>query len=920
MHDNRKTMPEMANEHGKQSRGRWHRPGLVSRFRHVFRRFYCWQVVPPLLLAVGLLANPCWAVEKETLDTHSSLDWINEALVVAMPAASVGGCQAGVYTAAENGVQPWRQAIIRWLTSRSVRGNGAVLVRQEGSEGGAGLSAIVDPHAEYMFEVLVHLPGKGGGFGTPQDTDLQIVATVLDVNDRVLAEAPVQLISGDWAPGQVSFAGDAVREVRCIVRAKSPKRLPCLFFVEGFRLTRKDYAWWNPQNLFNASRTAVRLGDERPLLVKTLDPDVVGGHNGVYLNWNGFFTRRGIAVGGGHWEQEYNHLAADDAVVERFRDEGMAKNLDGEIIRGYANRLWPGYNMCHNAPVWHSYYKQRLTRIAPEVQMLSQDNICTPSFLCPGKGCFCPDCRDGFREWLQRRWTADQFHAAGVDDLALLDIVEYVKSAQATIAKGRDAVLADPVLRAYIQFSYASQIDRWRDAVATAKQVAKHPLAVCGNQWGAGGSRPYSVALSQVSDMTFTEAEAGCLTPQKRAGTVLTTKLGLAAGEYQRPVLLCLSSLFHASQAARCRLRAVDSQAWADGGVPMPWATAPGASGWFYDTEARLCRFVQQNRALFARRDRVTNVGLVYSLPTHAWRQFPAFGLSSSQYQKWFVACARLLEEAHVPYEVNCWWHPLLGDDRVSLERLARYQVLVLPGVDCFTDAQREAVRAFQARGGRVISVACPTLYDADAVPRPAGQTLVTRGERTIEIAPDLLTRYAQTGEQSPTENTTDAQTTSNDLQDTLARVMTEDRMLETDAPADVWANLWLDDTRQVLALHLVNGNIDVEADQFRPVEGSRWRVRLPAGLSVNRVVAITPDDASEPSQAKPLSVEVSNGWATVVVPRIECYTVVVFYAGEALAAANSAAKTRRTRWRASVAHDAKPDITPDVKVNTADE
>ena len=899
MQCNRKSMSELPCEHD--------------------RRFSCRRVVLPLLLVMGLMASPSKAAE-EARGTHPSLDWVDEAVVVAMPAAAVGGAQAGVYTAAENGVQPWRDAIIRWLTSRSVRGNGGVLVRQEGHEGGAGLSAIVDPQAEYVFEVLVHLPGKSGSFGTPQDAGLQVVATVLDANDRVLAEAPVQLKSGGWAPGRVEFASGSAREVRCIVQAKSPKRLPCLYFVEGFRLTRKDYAWWNPQNFFNASRTAVRLRDERESLIKTLDPDVVGGHNGVYLNWDGFYTRRGIAVGGGHWEQEYNHLADDDPMVAKFRDEGMAIGMDGESLRGYAGGLWLGYNMCHNSPAWHSYYKHRFTRIAPEVQLLSQDNICTASFLAPGKGCFCQDCQNGFRDWLRQRWTAGQLRAAGIDDPATLDMVEYIKSAETTIAKGRDAVLADPVLRAYVQFSYVSQADRWRDAVATAKSVAGHPLAVCGNQYGAGGSRPYSVTLSQISDSTFTEAHADCLAPQKRADSILTTKLGQAAGEYRRPVLLCLSSLFHAPLAARSRVRLANGQAWADGGSPMTWATAPGSSGWFYDTEARLCRFVQRNRALFTRRDRVANVGLVYSLPTHAWRHFRAFGLSSWQYQTWFVACARLLEEAHVPYEANCWWHPLLGDDRVSLERLARYQVLVLPGVDCFTDAQHAAVRAFQARGGRVIHLPCPILHDADAVPRPADQTIATPGKRTFEIAPDLLTRYARSGEKVTTEITPDIQTISDELRNTLTRALAEDRTLETDAPNSVWSNLWLDNTRRVLALHLVNGKIDVEADRFRPVAESCWRVRLPDGLRVDRAIAITPDETTEPSQAKPLPVEISNGWATVVVPQIECYTVVAFYAGEAFAEANNAARLRRAQWQARVARDAEHDVISDTKKKTADE
>jgi len=871
----------------------------------------------PSLLAILLLGSPCPATDGGSRGIPVPEDWVNDALVVAMPAAAVGGCQAGIYTPAENGVRPWRHAIIRWLTSRSVRGNGAVLVRQEASEGGAGPTAIVDPRAEYLFEVLVHLPGKGGGFGTPQDADVKIMASVLDANDRVLAEAQIPLVSGDWAPCRVEFGSGTVREVRCVVHAKSPRRLPCLYFAEGFRLTRKDREWWDPQNLFNASRTAARLADERATLIKTLDPDVVAGHNGVYLNWDGFFTRRGIAAGGGHWEQEYNHLSSDDAVVGQFGDRGMAKNMAGDSLRGYAGRLWPGYNMCHNAPSWHSYYIAQFTRIAPEVQFLSQDNICTPSFLAPGKGCFCQDCRDGFRDWLRQRWNSEHGRAAGIGDPASLDMLAYLKGVQATIAKGGDAVLADPVLRAYVQYSYASQSARWRDAVTAAKRAAGHPIAVSGNQWGASGARPYSVALSQIGDAVFTEAEADCLMPQRRAEAAMATKLGLAAGDYRRPVFLCLSSLFHAPEAARCRLRAVAGQAWADGGRPMPWATASGSSGWFYDTEARLCRFVQQNRTLFARCDRVANVGLVYSLPTHSWRQFPAFGLSSRQHQRWFTACARLLEESHTPYEVNCWRHPLLGDDTISLRRLERYQVLLLPGVDCLTDAQQQAMRAFQARGGRVIHVPCPIPRNADAAPHHDGQPPVAPGERSFEIAPDLLTRYAQAGEKAPANDAPETHAVANELRIKLARAMAGDGIIETDAPADVWANLWLNETRQVLSLHLVNGGIDGGTDQFRPVENSRWRIRLPAGLSVDRTVTITPDEA-EPSQARPLPVEISNGWATVVVPRIESYTVVVLCAGETLAPANDAASRRRNIWRAQVARDADAGATPGAKPTSA--
>jgi hypothetical protein len=825
-------------------------------------------------------------------------DWVHDALVVPHPAAAVGGCQAGIYTPAVNGVRPWRQAIVRWLTGRHVMGNTAVLVRQEGSEGGAGLPAVVDPNAEYLFQVTVFVPG-GGEFGEPQDGGLQLSAVVLGADDKVIAEAPVVPAAGKWTSCRLSFRSGPAREVRCIVRARAPRRLPCVYYVDEFRLTRPD-VWWNPQNLFDAARTAVRVRDEREALCRSLDPDAVGGHNGLYLNWDGFFTRRGIAVGGGFWEQEYNHVAADDPAASRFLDDGVARNADGEPIQKSA--LWPGYHMCHNAPGWHAYQQQRFARIAPEVQLLGQDNICAPSFEQAGRGCFCRWCRDGFRRWLRERWTGDQLRDAGITDLAAFNVASYVRTvAKDRIAKGRDAVLADPVLRALVQFHYVSQLDRWRDTVAAVKKAAGHPVAVCGNQWGAWGQRPYSVALSQIGDMVGVEAGGRPLTAQNRAWDSLATKLGAAAGEYRRPVWLYLTSLFHASEAARSRLRSTAAQAWADGGVPTPWATMPGASGWFYDAEAGLCRFVQRHRALFARRERCANVGLVFSLPTHAWRKFPALNLTPGACVQWFGIWARLLEEAHIPYEVNCWWDPLLGNDAASLARLARYQVLVLPGVDCFTDAQRDAVRALQARGGRVISVACPSQYDNNLVRRPAGDTLATPDDHLLEIAPELMAKVALAVSKPSAQAIEDARVADQQLTSVLRRGLGSDVMLETDASSQLWANLWLDDTRQILALHLVNGDIDLKADRLRPAAGTRWRVRLPKGLNINQAAALSPDEPGGSEETKPLAVEVADGWATVMVPSVESYTIVALSSGETLKAASDLAAARRSLWRASI-------------------
>src|SRR5690606_40270263 len=47
--------------------------------------------------------------------------------------------------------------------------------------------------------------------------------------------------------------------------------------------------------------------------------------------------------------------------------------------------LWPGFQMCHNAPAYRKYYIDRVTRISPNISLFTQDNINMPSFQGWGK-------------------------------------------------------------------------------------------------------------------------------------------------------------------------------------------------------------------------------------------------------------------------------------------------------------------------------------------------------------------------------------------------------------------------------------------------------------------------------------------------------------------------------------------------------
>ncbi len=74
-----------------------------------------------------------------------------------------------------------------------------------------------------------------------------------------------------------------------------------------------------------------------------------------------------------------------------------------------------------------------------------------------------------------------------------------------------------------------------------------------------------------------------------------------------------------------------------------------------------------------------------------------------------------MLSREHLPYEV-------IRDEDLTLERLSRFHVLVLPNAACISDKELDAVRRFAAGGGVVVSTFETGWYDGAGNLRPAGE------------------------------------------------------------------------------------------------------------------------------------------------------------------------------------------------------
>ena len=412
-------------------------------------------------------------------------DWVHQALVVANPAAAVGGARPGIYTPAVNGVEPWREAMIRWLTGRHVMGNTAVLVRQEGPTAAPASRpwSILTP--SMCFRSASSCPRRISAIPRIKTCKSGPRCSMLEEQCDRRESGGIGQRRLDALQGAVLKRTRARCGALCGPQVAPPAPVLLLCRRIPFNPKRSELV---------DSTESVRRGPQRRAFARRARPAHPNARSG-------------------HRRRTQRRISQPRRLLHAARHRGRRRPLGAGVQSRWAGR-----------PAGRSVRRQRLrTRIRRQIAhqgaavarlshvpqrsalaflpaaahgadragravVLAGQHLC-PSFEQAGRGCFCRWCRDGFRDWLRKQWNVEQFAPPASPTRPPSTSSATPRKAQPTrIAKGRDAVLADPVLRAFIQYHYTSQLDRWRDNVAAAKRVARHPIIVCGNQWGRGGA------------------------------------------------------------------------------------------------------------------------------------------------------------------------------------------------------------------------------------------------------------------------------------------------------------------------------------------------------------------------------------------------------------------------------------------------
>lgn len=657
--------------------------------------------------------------------------------------------------------------------------------------------------------------------------------------------------------------------------------------------------------------------------VRDIDVDMMDWYCTFSANRGDFMRKRGIRVAGPE-EFEYQEALqfTKPDTVAIFADNGIAVKLDGTPA-AFPPTLYNGsYFMCHNAPKWHEMVNQGLVRLVPFGHSISQDNIGCP--LNKGQGNFCKWCNTKFKRYLRERFSADQIAALGITDLDSFEarpyILDKVKNG------GNEKAIEDPLVREYIRFQYISEADAWESHMrvirAESAQLGLPMRAVYGNQYGAWGHLPFATALSSRADVVW--IECGAYQPtwadEKQAWNALIYKIGAASGHFRRPVWTwpigysdnqvflrtkmkleigkSRSGEPHIGYLRSFPIHMVLCEGLAEGGmVVMRPGDRTGTE--VYKLHVKYARFVSDNRALFAERTRYVNAAVIYSFPTWMWRGFSSLSVAHDS-RDWLPAIARVLEEAHIPYEANLFGHRDVWDDTEVLASLGKYDAIVLPAVDCMSDKQADALRSYVSRGGTLIYCGDLGTRDEDfklrATPALADLAKEARGAvaygkgKVVRIVTDDLKAFLTK------EKREDGYTK---IRDTVLSAVGEKALLRTNAPRTLWTNCWAQEEGRRLCVHVINYDADVDKDAMVPAKEIEVSLKTPAGFAFDRVVWIPFGGAQSVLPHK-----IENGRVVFTLPEVAVYGIAVLTSGRELEIANMVDSARRVREQLAVARE----------------
>ena len=654
----------------------------------------------------------------------------------------------------------------------------------------------------------------------------------------------------------------------------------------------KAVEWW--PHIINAGWGGGRGGPERNggwldknwMLIDYLD-------RSADYTTHEYLKHRGIwyEVYGSNEYQETIHFNEEGA-RELLWQNGIARDMNGErVLSQYYNMEvdwwaesigWNAYIVCNNAPRWWAMINYDWLTSPLLGFAISQDNIGGPTSRigAGGHGRYCDHCNARFFHYLKITGRLPEFrekysHIRDYVQDNLMDVIQQLPPYTNHRFNEDESELLSrlcepPVMSEYQKFLYLSHLHNfvryYRDAKLLAERTGRE-YDVHGNQGGWFiGPNPYQVALSDFVDTVWFESSGFSSYDIFRydwnnAWGSFRYVMGRAMTRGRRPFMSMTT--FHKDTPDIVEHEM--AEACAGGGVLFVNQAGFDEQPELQQQRADYFRFRHDHRALFAPAENhpYTQVAVAYSIPTmmyHSYQYEAAAGPVSA-----LSGIARALEEGHIPFDILIFRHPEIHDDRVTLDDLKRYKLLILPELECLTDSQIGLITQYLEHGGTLGLIGQCGIRNEDNMPR---------SESPLE-------KWQESGkvvEIIPGENFLPCRSTESDFTRELSRIaiestrnaLNDNTIISGDLPRMLWVKAWRHED-DFISLHFVNYDVDFESGEAAPTRPVKLTIILPDGVSAEEARWSVPGE-----EHQQLTVDKKEQKVTVTIPSIRVYGVLV--------------------------------------------
>lgn len=276
-------------------------------------------------------------------------------------------------------------------------------------------------------------------------------------------------------------------------------------------------------------------------------------------------------------------------------------------------------------------------------------------------------------------------------------------------------------------------------------------------------------------------------------------------------------------------------------------------------------RFRHEHRALFADagRSRHAQIAVAYSVPS---MMYYSYAYANSPPVTALSGVARALEEGHLPYDVVIFNHPEIHADHATLAELQRYRLLVLPSLECLSEAKVALLTGYVQGGGTIGLIGDNGVRNEDNLPRKESPVAGWRqAGRVVDILPPRQGFFDVRARES--EATRKRGQTAIEA---VRRALKGQTLLSGELPRLLWVKPWRRGN-DCVSLHFVNYDLNFTNGLATPTQPVEVTLTMPPGMPVEEAVWLTPAGTCEA-----VTFKTNGARVTFTVPAIRVYGVLV--------------------------------------------